>query len=105
MKFVPSLSSTCLTALLAFPALAAGAVVQDNFSTTNGTLPGGGSIVQANNLLHTSLTSASRTGAGVTDPGNTYFYRENNGTGYNVDLSRLYDGEFGESGGSAIASV
>lgn len=103
MQLVPTLTSTCLTALLAFPALAAGAVVQTNYGTTNGTLPGGGSIVRANNLLHTSLTSASRTGADAIDPGNLYFYRED--SGYEVDLSRLHDGEFGEPGGSSVDSV
>ncbi|MEY3897610.1 MAG: hypothetical protein RLZZ214_3131, partial [Verrucomicrobiota bacterium] len=75
MKLVPSLSSTCLTALLAFPALAAGAVVQTNSGTGDGTLPGPGAIVAANNLLFSSLASASRTGAGVTNPDNLYFYR------------------------------
>lgn len=105
MKLIPSLSSTCLTAFLAFPALAAGAIIQTNYSTGNGTLPGPGLIGAENNLLSTSLASASRTGAGVTNPGDLYFYRENNGTGYNVDLARLYDGEFGVAGAVSSASV
>ena len=105
MKFVRSLSSTCLTALLGFPALAAGAVIQTNWATGDGSLPGGSSIVHATNLLHTCLTSATRTGAGELNPGDLYFYRENNGTGYNVDLARLYDGEFGVAGAVSSASV
>jgi hypothetical protein len=92
MKLVPSLSSTCLTALLAFPALAAGAVVQTNSGTGDGSLPGLGAIVAANNLLYTSLASASRTGAGVTNPGDLYFYDEGS---IPVVLGRLYDGQFG----------
>lgn len=103
MKFIPSLPFTCLTALLAFPALAAGAVIQTNYGTGDGTLPGPGAIIAANNLLSTSLASASRTGASATDPGDLYFYRED--SGYNVDLARLYDGEFGAQGPRSIASV
>jgi hypothetical protein len=105
MKLVPSLSSTCLTALLALPALAAGAVVQTNYGTGDGSLPGGSAIVAANNLLSTSLASASRTGAGASNPGNLYFYRENDGAGYNVDLARLHDGQFGAAGAVSSASV
>jgi hypothetical protein len=61
--------------------------------------------VRADNLLFTRLASASRTGAGVPNPGNLYFYRENDGAGYNVDLARLYDGQFGAAGAVSSASV
>jgi hypothetical protein len=72
-------------------------VVQTNFSSSTESLPGGLTISD-NDLLQTSLSSASRTGsAGF---GNTYFYNENNG--YTVDLSRLYDGDFGSFGSSGL---
>jgi hypothetical protein len=106
MKSVPSLPSLCLTTLFALPALASGAVTQTNFGTGDGTLPGVSPIVRANNLLFTRLASASRTGAGVPNPGNLYFYRENDGyDGYDADLARLYDGQFGAAGGVSSASV
>jgi len=59
--------------------------------------------VPADNLLATSLASVTRTGEGVSDPGNTYFYRET--SGYTVDLSRLYDGQFGPAGTYSDYSV
>jgi hypothetical protein len=105
MKPVASFQSICLAILVCFPALAAGAVIQTNWATGDGSLPGDSPLVQANNLLSTRLASASRTGDGVPNPGNLYFYRENNGTGYDVDLARLYDGQFGTSGSSPSASV
>jgi hypothetical protein len=105
MKSVSSLPSLCLTTLFALPALASGAVTQTNFGTGDGTLPGVSPIVRADNLLFTRLASASRTGAGVPNPGNLYFYRENDGAGYNVDLARLYDGQFGAAGAVSSASV
>jgi hypothetical protein len=105
MKPVASFQSICLAILVCFPALAAGAVTQTNWSTGDSSLPGDSPIVHANNLLHTSLASATRTGAGETNPGNFYFYRENDAGGYNVDLARLYDGQFGASGSSSSASV
>jgi hypothetical protein len=90
MKPVASFQSICLAILVCFPALAAGAVTQTNWATGDGSLPGGSEIVRANNLLHTSLAPATRTGAGETNPGDFYFYRENANAGYNVDLARLY---------------
>lgn len=90
-------------AFLAFPALAAGAVIQTNYGTGDGTLPGPGAIIPANNLLANNLASASRTGPGDTNPGDLYFYRED--SGYPVDLSRLCDGQFGAQGPTSIASV
>jgi hypothetical protein len=103
MKSVPSLPSLCLTTLFVLPALASGAVTQTNFSTGDGTLPGVSPLVRANNLLFTRLASASRTGAGVPNPGDLYFYGED--SGYDVDLARLYDGQFGAAGGVSSASV
>lgn len=103
MKSVPSLPSLCITTLFALPALASGAVIQTNFGTGDGTLPGVSPIVREDNLLFTRLASASRTGDGVTDPGDLYFYRED--SGYNVDLARLYDGQFGAAGVDSSASV
>jgi hypothetical protein len=99
-----ALSLLCLTTLVSLTALASGAVVQTNYGTGDGSLPGGSPIVAANNLLSTRLASATRTGAGVPNPGDLYFYDENGGT-YNVDLARLYDGQFGEAGGIPSASV
>jgi hypothetical protein len=105
MKTVTSLPSLCLTTLVSLTALASGAVVQTNYGTGDGSLPGSSPIVAADNLLATRLASATRTGEGVANPGNQYFYRENDGAGYNVDLARLYDGQFGEAGGVSSASV
>lgn len=105
MKTIPSLRSLFFPALLALPALASAAVIQTNYGTGDGSLPGGSAIVAGDNLLSTRLASASRTGAGASNPGNLYFYRENNGTGYNVDLARLYDGQFGAAGTVSSASV
>lgn len=103
MKSFHSLPLLGFTTLAALTALASGAVVQTNYGTGDGTLPGGSSIVAANNLLSTSLASASRTGDGVPNPGNLYFYRED--SGYAVDLTRLYDGQFGAAGAVSSASV
>lgn len=105
MKTIPSLRSLFFPALLALPALASAAVIQTNYGTGDGSLPGGSAIVAGDNLLSTRLASASRTGAGASNPGNLYFYRENDGTGYNVDLARLYDGQFGAAGAVSSASV
>lgn len=55
------------------------------------------------NLLSSRLSSATRTGAGVLNPGNTYFYRED--SGYAVDLARLSDGQLGPVGGYQAFSV
>ena len=105
MNASPSPSSLGLSILLAMTSLASGAVVQTNYGTGDGSLPGGSPIVAADNLLSTRLASATRTGEGVANPGNQYFYRENDGVGYNVDLARLYDGQFGTPGGVSSASV
>lgn len=105
MKSVPSLPSLCFTTFFVLPVLASGAVIQTNFGTGDGSLPGVSPIVAAANLLSTRLASASRTGDGVPNPGDLYFFRENNGAGYNVDLARLYDGQFGAAGAVSSASV
>lgn len=74
-------------------------VVQTDFGSGTESLPGGLAI-STNDLLQTSLSSVSRSGsAGL---GNTYFYRED--SGYAVDLSRLYDGEFGSFGSTGLGS-
>lgn len=70
------------------------AVIQTNFGTDNGSVPG--YVVSGTDVLQTYLSSASRTGA--PGSGNLYFYRED--SGYAVDLGRLTDGDFGQSGGS-----
>jgi hypothetical protein len=75
------------------------AVVQTNFGTGDGTLPG--YAVSTADLLQTALASASRTGA--PGSGDLYFYRED--SGYTVDLSRLSDGAFGAMGADPSPSV
>lgn len=103
MKLFRSSLLPGLATLGVLTTFASGAVVQTNYGTGDGTLPGGSPIVAANNLLSTSLASASRTGEGVPSPGSLYFYRED--SGYTVELARLYDGQFGEAGGVSSASV
>lgn len=81
-------------------ATATAAVVQNNFFVTgSGTSPG--TPISSSDLLQTQLSSASRTGS--PGFGDTYFYRED--SGYTVDLSRLSDGTFGNSGGDPDSSV
>ena len=103
MKTAPSL--LCLTTLASLTALASGAVVQTNSGTGDGSLPGSSPIVAADNLLSTRLASATRTGADAINPGDLYFFNENDGAGYIVDLARLKDGEFGAAGPNSSASV
>jgi len=103
MNSFRSLPLLGLTTLTALTPLASGAVVQTNYGTGDGSLPGSSAIVAADNLLSTSLASASRTGDGVPNPGDLYFYRED--SGYTVDLARLYDGQFGDAGSNSSASV
>ena len=105
MKSFHSLPLLGFTTLTALTTLASGAVVQTNYGTGDGTLPGGSAIVAADNLLSTSLASASRTGADDLTPDNQYFYGEDNGGSIPVVLSRLYDGQFGAAGGVSSASV
>lgn len=75
------------------------AVVQTNFGTGDGSVPG--YSVSATDVLQLYLASASRTGA--PGSGDLYFYRED--SGYTVDLGRLTDGTFGPAGGNPGASV
>ena len=90
-------------------------VVQSNHHSINGTFPGSvsgtdllqtslssasrtgapGTVVTSTDLLQTSLASASRTGA--PGSGNAYFYRED--SGYAVNLARLTDGVLNASSG------
>jgi hypothetical protein len=84
---------------LLFLEAAHGAVVQTNFGTGDKTEPG--PPISTTDLLQTSLSSASRTGAPGSD--DLYFYRED--SGYTVDLSRLYDGVFGLSGTESAYTV
>lgn len=72
-------------------------IVQTNYSSETESLPNGVTL-STTDLLQTSLASASRTGA--SGSGNTYFYRED--SGYTVDISRLYDGDFGTFGSSGL---
>lgn len=82
-----------LARALTFLVCAAGAafaqVSYETASTIDGTVPG--YAISTTDLLQTSLSSATRSGSG-----DAYFYRED--SGYNVDLSRLYDGQFGTAG-------
>lgn len=81
-------------------ATAGAAVVQNNFFVTgSGTSPG--TPITSSDLLQTQLSSASRTGS--PGFGDTYFYRED--SGYTVDLARLSNGAFGDSGGDPDSSV
>ena len=91
-------------------------VVQSNHHSINGTFPGSvsgtdllqtslssasrtgapGTVLTSTDLLQTSLASASRTGA--PGSGNAYFYRED--SGYGVNLARLTDGVLDASSGA-----
>jgi hypothetical protein len=73
-------------------------VIQTNYSTVNGNLPGPGGAVSTTDLLQTSLASATRTGG--PGSGGRYFYEEDSGF-TEVDLGRLSDGLFGTPGYSA----
>lgn len=75
------------------------AVIQTNFGTDNGSVPG--SAVSGTDVLQLYLSSASR--AGAPGSGNLYFYRED--SGYTVDLGWLTDGTFGDPGGSPANTV
>ena len=105
MKSFHSLPLLGFTTLAALTTLASGAVVQTNYGTGDGSLPGGTAIVAADNLLSTSLASASRTGADDLTPDDQYFFGEDNGGSIPVVLLRLYDGQFGAAGGDPSASV
>ncbi|MBI2511421.1 MAG: PEP-CTERM sorting domain-containing protein [Opitutae bacterium] len=84
--------------MFAIAALSAHAqIVQTNFGSETESLPGGVTL-STTDLLQTSLSSASRTGSAGS--GNTYFYRED--SGYTVDISRLYDGDFGSFGSTGL---
>jgi hypothetical protein len=88
------------TAALLFCSVAtvSAAVIQNNYYSTD---DHPGSPVSNGDLLQTELSSASRTGS--PGFGNTYFYRED--SGYTVDLSRLTDGSFGNTGGDSDSSI
>jgi len=88
-----NLIALCMSGIC--PSLLA-AVVQTNFSTENGSVPG--YAVSSTDLLQTALSSASRSGSG-----DSFFYDESGGN--TVDLSRLSDGDFGRSGGAPEVSV
>ena len=64
------------------------AVVQNNYRTTDGSVPGG-SFVTTNNLLATNLTSALFTGTH---------------SGDSLVISRLYDGQLGAADVSTLAT-
>ena len=88
-----------VTLLVCAAGTALAQVSYETVSTTNGTVPG--YAVSSTDLLQTSLSSATRTGAAGS--GNTYFYRED--SGYTVDLTRLYDGQFGTAGTNSNYTV
>lgn len=81
---------TCLVALTALHAQ--GAIIQTNFATGDGSIPGG-AFVHEGNLLSSNLVLASRSGT---------FYRED--SNYIVNLTRLGDGNLGPAGSSGLGS-
>ena len=89
------------TAFCSLPPRAVAGIIQTNYGTVDGTVPGPGSAVSGADLLQTHLASASRTGA--PGSGDRNFYRED--SGYPVVLGRLTDGLFGTAGGYSIYSV
>lgn len=96
-----TLTIVAVTTLWSLSPKAGAAIIQTNYGTTDGTVPGPGSSVSSTDLLQTNLTSASRTGA--PGSGGRYFYSED--SGYSVVLARLTDGVFGTAGGEPIYSV
>jgi hypothetical protein len=85
-----------LAAAVVLSVAAVAAPIQTNYGTGDGSIPGG--AMPTSNLLATNLVSASRTGTG-----DAFFYREE--SGFNVDLARLYDGQFGTAGGYVAFTV
>jgi hypothetical protein len=79
--------------------LLAQSVIQTNYGTGDGSIPGPDHAVSGSDLLQTNLSSATRTGA----PGSGDFYCED--SGYTVDLGRLTDGSFGTAGTQVSFSV
>jgi hypothetical protein len=72
------------------PDARAATIIQTNYETGDGTIPGGG-FDAAGNILSTNLSSSSRSGS---------FYRED--SGYPVVLSRLFDGSLGSLGSEGL---
>jgi len=70
--------------------------IQTNYGTGDGSIPGG--AMPTSNLLATNLLSASRSGSG-----DAFFYNES--WLYPVDLTRLYDGQFGTAGINSAYTV
>ena len=95
----PIILRLSLLSMLFYGLTVQAAVIQSNYYTSDGSLPVGVAVSNAD-LLQTSLASATRTG---TAAGDRYFYRED--SGYTVDLGRLTDGAFGTAGGMSAYSV